>query len=172
VDSHAVLWVCTAAGSPGTWLPLQPGGSPILSSKVSTQQYTLANNNGSTWVDLDATNLALSITPGFNCSAIISGNADLFTNTAAVNQDIGIFISGGSYGSGQVMAWKESGGANTLSPTAAFVQVVSPLAAGTAYTINLQWKANHSNTGTIYCGAGSSPNFSPTRLTALLVITP
>ena len=138
-------------------------------SSVSRLQYSLANSNGSTWVDIDPNGLRISFTPGVDSIALMSGNADLWTANAGVNQDIGIFISGGAYGTGKLVAWKESGGfAGTFSPNAAFVQSVMPLAGGTTYTITLEWKANHATTGTIYVAAGAGPagNFSPTRITA------
>jgi hypothetical protein len=103
---------------------------------------------------------------------VLSANADLFTASAGVNQDLGIFVSGGAYGTGTLVAWKESGGyGGTFSPNAAFVQTVLPLAIGVNYTITLEWKANKANGGTIYAAAGTgpAPNYSPTRITAQLL---
>ena len=152
---------------------MQTGGlNQALFTAVSTSQYTQSNSNGTTWVDVDAVVLKLTVTPAFDSQAMISGNADLWTSTAGFNQDLGIFISGGAYGGGQLVAWKESGGfAGTFSPNAACVETVQPLAAGTTYIIKLQWKANRSGTSTIWIGAGNSPTFSPTRLTSLLVVS-
>jgi hypothetical protein len=180
VDTNAAVWICAVAGTPGTFVPLLQGGlGNALFTAVSTQQYTLTNSDGVSWADMDSTSttpLLLTITPAFNCQAILSGNADLWTSVAAFNQDIAIVISGGAYGTGQVVAWKESGGfAGTFSPNAAFVQTVQPLAAGSAYTIKLQWKANRAGSSTIWAGAGPIPagssTFSPTRLTASLVVS-
>jgi len=142
-------------------------------SAVSTQQYKLLSSDGSTWQDIDGTNLTLSFAPSVNSSAIIGGNADLWTADAGINQDLGIFMSGGSFGSGQLVAWKESGGkAGTFSPNAAFVQTVVPLTAATTYTIKLQWKSNTAAGGkTIYAAAGLGPAYSPTRLTVELLPT-
>jgi len=87
--------------------------------------------------------------------------------SAGVNQDVGIFVSGGAYGTGTLVAWKESGGyAGTFSPNAAFVHTVLSLAGGTTYTVTLEWKANKNTAGTIYAAAGGGPTYSPTRLTA------
>lgn len=182
IDGQGVLYVCTATGTPGTWVPLMHGNSnngtsDTLLTKVSTQQYTLQNSDGTTWMDMDTTNLALTFTPQQNSLAIISGNSDLWTSNAGYNQDLGIRLSGGSYPStaGQPEAWKESGGsAGTFSPNAAFVQTVHQLIAGTAYTITLVWKTNKSAPGaTIWAGAGPiGGKFSPTRLTVSLVPTP
>jgi len=150
------------------------GSSIAVPSTASTQQYTLTGSDGATWVDIDPTNLKLSITPTSNVNAVLSGNADLWTSTAGYNQDMAIWISGGSYGSGQVVAWKESGGfAGTFSPNAAFVQDVLPLQSGVTYTVKLQWKTNKADpSGTIWAGAGPLPGthqYSPTRLTAELL---
>jgi hypothetical protein len=177
VDSRGAVWVCTVAGIPGTFVPLQQGGTGnAIFTAASTKQYTLVNSDGVTWVDMDGTMLTLTITPAFNCQGIFSINADLWTSTAGFNQDVAIFISGGAYGSGQLVAWKESGGfAGTFSPNAAYVETVQPLVAGTAYTIKVQWKANKAGASTIWAAAGPIPagsgTFSPTRLTGLLVAT-
>jgi hypothetical protein len=177
----ATLWLCTKGGQTGTWVPLMHGNSndgtnDTLLTAVSTQQYSLSNSDGVTWVTMDGTNLSLTITPKQNSLAILTGNSDLWTSQAGYNQDIGIMVSGGAYPThaGQPEAWKESGGfAGTYSPNAAFVQTVVPLVAGTAYTIKLVWKANKSATGaTIWAGAGPiGGKFSPTRLTVLLIPT-
>ena len=138
-----------------------------LGIKVTNTQYHLTGSNGSTWQDIDGTNLVIAnYMPTVSGSAIVSANADLWTATAGVNQDIGIFVSGGSYGAGQIVGWKESGGfAGTFSPNAAYVQQVVNLAVGQTYTFKIQWKANKATTGTIYAAAGGTGNFSPTRLT-------
>ena len=84
-------------------------------------------------------------------------------------------ISGGAYPTiaGQPEAWKESGGfAGTFSPNAAYVQAVLHLKSGITYTLKLEWKANRpaGATAAIWAGAGPiGPNFSPTRLTAVLL---
>ncbi len=176
MDAQAVIWVCIVTGTPGTFAPLQPGGiNNALYTAVSTLQYTLANSDGLTWTTMDAANLKLVITPTFNCQAHINGSADLWTANATFNQDIGIMVSGGVYPTtaGQPEGWKESGGfAGTFSPNAAAVETIIPLAAGTAYTITLVWKTNHSGASTIAAGAGPiGAKFSPTRLSARLVPT-
>jgi hypothetical protein len=143
---------------------------------VSDRQYSLANNNGSTWVDMDPSYLGLSVTPLVDSQAVISANADLWTANPGFNQDIGVAISGGIYptAAAQPEAWKESGGfAGTFSPNAAYLQTVRPLLAGTNYTVRVQWKTNKPAAGaTIFAGAGPiGPDFSPTRLTVQLVPT-
>jgi len=137
-------------------------------SEVSTLQYGLANSDGSTWQPIDGSKLALTI-PSSTASrvATLSGNADLWTQNAGVNQDIGLIVNDGT--TEQVVAWKESGGfAGTNSPNAAFVQTSLGLDPGKTYTVTLKWKTNHLTSGTIRAGAGLNPNFSPTTLTALI----
>ena len=137
---------------------------------VSWKQYSLTGNNGTTWVPLDATALSLSFTPSVDSNAVLVGNADLWTASAGVNQDLGIFVSGGTYGAGQLIGWKESGGnAGTFSPNAAALQTVTLVKAATPYTVTLEWKTNHATAGTIFAAAGAGPLFSPTRLTAQLM---
>lgn len=145
------------------------GGGPhaTLSSAVSTAQYSLTGSDGRSWMDLDPATLSTSVTPSANVTAIVSGNADLWTSSAGYNQDLGIWISGGSYGAGQIVAWKQSSGfAGTVSPNAVFVETVLPLTSGTSYQIKLKWKTNKPDSGTIWAGAGPiGGRFSPTRLT-------
>lgn len=142
-----------------------------LSAAVSTQQYSLAHSDGSTWVDLDPSGLSTSFTAAVSGTALLGGNADLWTATAGINQDLGVFVSGGVYGSGQLVAWKESGGfAGTFSPNAAFVQTAILVSAGTTYQAKLRWKANHLTGATIFAGAGPlGGTFSPTSLVVRLI---
>jgi hypothetical protein len=139
---------------------------------VTNQQYALTNNDGATWSDMDATNLKLLITPANNCVATLSANADLWTATAGINQDIGIQVSStlGTYAADRV-GWKESGGfAGTFSPNAASVQTLFPMNSGIAYAVKLVWKANRTASGaSIFAGAGPiGSKYSPTRLTVQL----
>jgi outer membrane protein assembly factor BamB len=159
--------IFAAAGSGPQYSPtrltlrLYPSSSS-LPGQVSTTQYQLANSDGIAWKDLDTSgNLTLSITPNASTLVIVSGNVDLWTANAGVNQDVGIDVNG------TLVAWKESGGfAGTFSPNAAYVQAVILLTGGTPYTIKLRWKSNipAPNT-TIFAGAGTGPAFSATSLT-------
>jgi hypothetical protein len=149
-----------------------PASSNSIATTVSNAQYQLTNSDGQSWVDIDPSLLALTITPPSDTTAIITANADLWTATAGYNQDLGINVSGAdaaSYPSG-IIGWKESGGyAGTFSPNAAAVEAVYPLKAGTTYHIKLQWKANKAAAGVgIYAGAGASSPYSPTTLTVRL----
>jgi hypothetical protein len=136
----------------------------------STQQYSLANSDGSSWQAMDATNLKLALAPSVNSSYQIAANADLWTAVAGYNQDLGVMVSGGAYGSGTLVAWKESGGfAGTFSPNAAFVASDLHLQGGSSYTVWLVWKASRAaqTANAIYAGAGPvNSHFSPTWLTA------
>jgi hypothetical protein len=176
VDSTATLWIAHSALG---FSPLQPGGlNNAFFSAVSTGQYNLVGNNGSTWAEMDssaisgtgATPLTLTITPAFTSVAVLSANSDLWTSVATFNQDIGIMVAGGSthiYPTvfGQPEAWKESGGfAGTFSPNAAFLETAIVLDGGQAYTIKLVWRANKAGSSTIWAGAGPiNGKFSPTQ---------
>jgi hypothetical protein len=165
-DQNGLLYVSLLTGK---WVPVQFGGlNQSLFSAVSFAQYALTGSNGSTWMDMDATNLKLSITPLFDCIAILTANADLWTAVAGLNQDIGIAVNGA------IAGWKESGGfAGTFSPNAAFLETIVQMTAGTLYTIKIQWKTNKpaAANASIFAGAGNGP-YSPTRLTAHLVVNP
>jgi hypothetical protein len=167
--------IFAAAGNAGGYSPTRltlrmfPAGTGLQDAAVNAQKWKVGST-GADWTPIDGTNLKLTVIPTANSVYVLSANVDLWTATAGVNQDVAIFISGGAYGSGMLVAWKESGGfAGTFSPNAAFVQTVLPLAMGTTYTITLEWKANKPTSGTIYAAAGGAGNYSPTRLTAQLV---
>jgi hypothetical protein len=149
-----------------------PVSQASVIAKSSSSQYTLAGSNGSTWQDMDVSNLSLPFAAPSSGVILVTGNADLFTSSAGSSQDIGVAISGAGYPSaaGQPEAWKESGGyAGTFSPNAAFVQAVLPVNAG-SYTAKLQWKSNKAGPGTIYAGAGPiAGKFSPTKLTLVFL---
>jgi hypothetical protein len=178
--ANAGIW----AGA-GPWPATNTTFSPtrltvrLLSGRpgVSTGQLRLSGNNGADWQDMDLTNLSFTTAPLVNALAIISGNADLWTDTAGYNQDLAITVANMSTTrTDQVMAWKESGGfAGTFSPNAAFVQAVIPMTAGNDYRVKLQWKANRAAppSASIFAGAGPWPansvRFSPTMLTVILL---
>ena len=163
------------AGSQSATLTGTGAGRPATALHASsTQQYTLSNSDGSTWKLIDtAGKLQLTIpsstAPG---TALLSGNADLWTQNAGINQDLGIFVNGNDGTGDQLVAWKESGGsAGTFSPNAAFVQTSLTLVPGKTYTVTLMWKTNKPTGGTIRAGAGLDPNFSPTTLAAEVLPT-
>jgi len=167
-DGNGLLYVSVLGGN---WVPVQFGGLNLsLFSAVSLQQYRLTGSNGQTWADMDATRLILTITPLFDCVAILTANADLWTAVAGLNQDIAINVNGA------IAGWKESGGfAGTFSPNAAFLQTIVQMTAATSYTIKIQWKTNKpaGASDSIFAGAGPIAGaFSPTRLTAHLIVNP
>ena len=139
---------------------LVPKSSGTVATAVSTQQYLLTNSAGSTYTDIDPGTLSLTYTPTTSGTALLSGNADLWTVNPGYNQDLGISVNGALAG------WKESGGfAGTFSPNAAFAQATYTMTAGVPYSVKLQWKTNKAAAGaTIVAGAGTGAPFSPTRL--------
>ncbi|MBV8529381.1 MAG: IPT/TIG domain-containing protein [Candidatus Dormibacteraeota bacterium] len=178
-------FIAAGAGSPGHFSPttltalLYPDtGSTdsILQSSVSTRQYTLTasgGDDGTAWRDVDATGLRLSITPQSNATVVLTGNADLWTSTTGVNQDLGIDVSPACGNtSASPASWKESGGyGGTFSPNAAYVQLRCTMTGGVTYTVKLRWRSNHAMASgqQIWIGAGSAPTFSPSSLDASVV---
>jgi hypothetical protein len=146
----------------------EPTGS--LASTSASAQYRLTGSNGAAWQAMDTGGLQMVFTPGTTGNYVVSANADLWTANAGFNQDIAIFISGGSFATPTLLGWKESGGyAGTYSPNAAYAETVVGLQSSTQYTIWLAWKTNVSAGGaTIFGGAGPlSGLYSPTRLTVI-----
>jgi hypothetical protein len=137
---------------------------------MSSNQYSLASSDGSSWSAIDGATLTVTVNRTDNCLVTLTGNADLWTSVAGVNQDLGITVApvdAVTYPS-NLIGWKESGGfAGTFSPNAAAIEAVFAMPAGTSYTATLVWKTNKSSAGAAYAGAGQAP-YSPTRLTAVL----
>ena len=192
-DANGVLYISVnGTGFPvaTNWLPVQVAGLNQALFKASTTKLLgLRNSDGATFLDMMPDNspgigltggpdLVLNIKPIFDCYAIITGTASLYTDTGGWNQDIGIYVSG-STAPQSIVSWAESGGDSPNTPTAAFVNAIVPMTRGTTYNVRLMWKANHSASGvTIRAGAGPFPlsagltSVSPTMLTALLVVNP
>ncbi len=59
-DVNGVMWINLLTG----WVPVQVGSPASLFTAVSTLQYSLANSDGKTWQDMDATNLNAVDHPG------------------------------------------------------------------------------------------------------------
>jgi hypothetical protein len=137
-------------------------------STASVQQYRLTASDGQTWNDVDSSQLRLGVSPCSDSNGMISANADLFTATPGVNQDLGIFVDIDGVASTRPLAWKESGGFNgAFSPNAAYVQAPFAMPSGHIYTVRFKWKTNTATTGSIFMGAGplGDGTYSPSRLT-------
>jgi hypothetical protein len=137
---------------------------------VSNNQYHLASSDGSSWSAIDGSTLTITVNRTDNCLVTLTGNADLWTAVAGVNQDLGITVTPAdavAYPS-YLIGWKESGGyAGTFSPNAAAIEAMFAMPGGTSYTATLVWKTNKASAGATYAAAGQPP-YSPTRLTAVL----
>lgn len=131
---------------------------------TSTQAYKLWSNNGSQWIEMDPSRLALSITPAVTSDAVLSANGDLFTSASSVNTDLAIEVNG------TVEVWKEAGGYSAFRPAAVFAQAEMTMTAGTTYSVALYWKTNVVQPAGVYsqAGAGAAAPFSPTVLSAEL----
>ena len=148
------------------------GTSPLVLSAVSASSYSLPSSDGTTWNDMDVSKLQVAVSPPANQSVALRANADLFTDTAGYNQDIGIFVNIDGAATDTPLAWKESGGfAGIYSPNAAYVQALYNMTGpGHTYVFKLKWKTNKNAPGvTIYAGAGSGTSFPTRSATSLLV---
>jgi hypothetical protein len=137
---------------------------------LSTQQYSLSGSNGSSWSTIDTSRLTLTVVPSANSYAVLNASASLFTNTAGVNQDLGITVSPNPTGCTQSpVVWKESGGAISFRPNPVSMEIACTFQQGTTYTVQLVWKSNVNTSGIIYAGAGAGP-YSPTVISASLYV--
>jgi len=130
---------------------------PDTITASSLNQYSLANSDGSSWVEIDPA-LRISCSPAANQSVLLTGNVDLFTGRAGFNQDVAIFVSIDA-AADTLLSWKESGGfAGVFSPNAAYIQTVYSMTGGHTYVFKLKWKTNKNASGaTIYAAAGPGP---------------
>ena len=163
------LTVTDNAGDSPQLYGLKGLGAKATYTAAITTQARLTSSDGATWQPVDPA-LALTIKVPDSEAALLSGNADLWTATRGVNQDLGITVTPAdavAYPS-YLIGWKESGGyAGTFSPNAAAIEAVFAMPGGTSYTATLVWKTNKASAGAAYAGAGQAP-YSPTRLTAVL----
>jgi hypothetical protein len=171
----------------GAWVPIQFGGlNKSVFTAVTTKLLALKNSDGATFMDMmpdgsqgltGGPDVVLAITPAFDCYALITGSASLYTDTANYSQDIGIYVSGSTTPQ-NIVGWAESGGLTPNTPNAVYVEAIVPLFRGIAYDVRLKWKGNHLANATIRSGAGPFPisaglnNVSPTRISAVLFTNP
>jgi hypothetical protein len=148
---------------------LVPDSTAVQQHFSDTIQFSQNDSDGAYWRQV-AGDLATTFSTGAASSTLVTVNADLWTSIAGYNQDIGIWMSGGVYGAGTLVAWKESGGsAGTFSPNAAFLSTVIRVEPGTYY-LWVVWKANRvaQEPSAIYIAAGgASTGFSTTSLTLI-----
>jgi hypothetical protein len=186
-DGNGVLYISLPGAN---WVPVQVGGlNKALFTAVTTKLLALSGNDGNTFMDMmpdlshglsGGPDLELNITPLFDCVALITGSASLYTATPGYNQDIGIYVNPSPGFDQNIVAWEEAGQPQANLPNAAFVQAVFPMVRGAAYDVRLKWKTNirQAAGAVIRSGAGPFPitggltSVSPTRLTVLLIVTP
>ena len=170
VSLHAGAGTYATGFSPTT-LAAQLLPAASVASSAPAALYSLAGSDGASWQPLDASALALSFTPAADGSAVLSASADLWTEVAGYNEDLGLFLSSGG-GPESLVAWKEGGGvAAGYSPNAVYALSTVPVTHGVTYSVRLKWKTNRAAPGvSIHAGAGTyGTGFSPTRLTARLL---
>ena len=166
--------ILAGAGGTGNFSPsrlavqLEPAPSSTTDETYSSPpstQYALGGSDGHTWQNIDSSKLALPMSASSAGTLIISGNADLWTSKANVNQDLGLLVNGSLAGS----SWKESGGGATFSPNAAYVVAAYHVAGAGTLNVSLAWKTNVATSSPIFAGAGAPGAYSPTSLTAIFV---
>jgi len=170
--------------SPTTLVVILMPVDPTVTTYAPIGQATLPNSDGEYWATTigGSSALLVQVTPSADADYELSLNADLWTSVPGYNQDLAIMVSAGAYGafgqfsldtygSGTVVAWKESGGGSAYSPNAAYVTAVVHLQAGTTYWIFAVWKANRlaQASNAIWAGAGPeavSQTYSPSWIAA------
>ena len=151
-------------------------GQTLYTSAITTQP-TLAGSDGSTW-QLMSSSLSVRVPQlSQSVNALVGANADVWTSTAGVNEDMAVcaFANAGASlpatcPAANVVVWKEAGGSGAYSPRPTYANGIMTLDGATTYAVAVYWKANKPTSATIWDGAGPiSGNFSASQLTLQLV---
>lgn len=106
-----------------------------------------------TFVDVDGTNLSLTITPTSD-TVMIGFNGAIANNTATGVVYLDVDINGSRFaGDDGILAITSTGAGQVLNGS--FVVIATGLTPDTAYTFKLQWKQS-GGTGKMWAGAGSA----------------
>lgn len=99
------------------------------------------------FVDVDATNLSLTITTG---GGDVMVHAHLATNVSTGRLQFNIDVDGSPHAANDGIVVHAA-----MQHVTSFSRLITGLSAG-SHTFKLQWKTSTGGTGTIYAGAGSS----------------
>lgn len=147
IDQTGALYICTAAGTPGTW---SVATANLASGRVvlTSGDITTTNTNFE-----DMTGLTVSVTTGARrCLVSVAG---VIANTASGRElDVDIAIDGSRQGGTKGLLDTYSTGAN-FNSNVSFSYLTAALTAG-AHTIKLQWRTS---AGTSTARASSASPF-------------
>ncbi len=113
--------------------------------------------NSAVFADVDATNLALTITtaPGVS-STVMVGFHGTFEHDTPSSINLEIDVDGAPCaGDDGILRIRPTGAGGTYTKTVEFIRLITGLAANTAHTFKLQWKTAAGN-ATLHAGAGST----------------
>jgi RHS repeat-associated protein/fimbrial isopeptide formation D2 family protein len=141
---------------------LAPAASNTVISGISSGT-SQPSFSGTSWRVKETSTIA-AFTPSAEFNAVIVGNADVFTTTEGVNQDVGLCLAAGTgvvsvpdpCPQSQVIAWQENGGYAAYRPIAAGVRAHIVVTPGINYKVGLVVRTNQSS-GTANIGAGGNP---------------
>jgi hypothetical protein len=140
-------------------------GGPLIQSKSVTSLLHVTSKPS--WVPMDQSNLVATVSVSSATTALLSANADLFTDGHGNNIDLGLCVttqlSTCTGPTAPVVAWEEAGQAGSSAwqsmPTA--VQASYNFSPGTTYYVALVWQGSANE---MYAGTGGADPYSPTVL--------
>lgn len=157
IDQTGILWICTVAGSPGTWRDAsdkQLGYAQITTAPSNVTGLGAANK-------VAITGLSCSVTTrGHPIMAILSAGG-VSNNTA--NDGVGFLLTeDGSTPTRGLLGSNTSAANNAITPVHFCSHEFTPTAG--AHTYAVYWFVSIGGTGTLQCGDGTGTNARPASL--------
>jgi hypothetical protein len=154
IDQTGKVWVCTTAGTPGTWTQVGPGGGASARYVRSAGSYTTTST---TFVDVDGTNMSLTITTGARRVNVgLIGTASLSVaagNLYAFDITVDGTRQGGTYG-----YYFRQPSTATYGEPVGFIYPTDVLSAG-SHTFKLQWRVLGATTATLFGDSSAYASF-------------
>lgn len=153
IDQSGAVYVCTAAGSPGTWTATG-GGGIVQAAQVSITSGDLTTAS-TTFVD--ATGVTVTITTGAHrCIVITQCNVTCSLGNNPIRTDIAVdgTRQGQGYGLGFYQEDNSLGGANSATPITNVI--LTGVLTAAAHTFKLQWNVS-GGTGTMWASTAITP---------------
>lgn len=157
VDRTGKIWVCTTAGTPGTWTQVGGGGggwTPNVVSLAQTTDFTQAGSQTS-FTQLGTINPSITLAAGTRMRVTTSG----FISTSAADELDEVRLSIDS-GTSFVQLGRTGGNASGINLSTN--EVVSGLSLA-AHTVKVEYKKGAG--GTLYLRAATQPQIEHFRIT-------
>ncbi len=154
--------------------PTSDGEQATVATTAKQTRAWSSTDDGTSWEELGSE--SFSITPSVNVLTYLTANATLAINTGIDPIDYGICVISGSEAcdtAGDYLVAETASRVLPPTPDAAYLQIPVFMTAGTAYTVELEWRAGDAmgSTASMTAGRSIAGPFTPeeTTLTSLQV---